>query len=80
MSKCRKCGAETKEGAKFCKSCGNDLAGTSPSLSEKKNRVMEREMTWVKPTMIIGVILLLVAGAWLTKGIVMAKNMNGRPS
>jgi hypothetical protein len=78
MSTC-KCGVETKEGAKFCKACGSGLSGANSSLNDKKARVMTQERTWVKPAVIIGVVLILLAGAWMAKGIVMAKNMGGRP-
>jgi uncharacterized membrane protein len=78
MSKCT-CGVETKEGAKFCKACGSDLSRRNSSLNDKKARVMTQERKWVKPAVITGVVLLLLAGAWMAKGVVMAEKMGGRP-
>jgi len=78
MNKCGKCGAEAKEGAKYCKACGNDLLGENSSLNNKKARVMTKEKTWVKPAAIVGVVLILLAGAWMAKSAVIAKSMRDR--
>ncbi len=51
MSKCGKCGVETKENARYCKSCGSSL-----SFSDKKARVMTQEKRWVKPAAIAAVV------------------------
>jgi hypothetical protein len=79
MGKCGKCGVETKESAKFCKACGSNLTGSGASLNDKKARVMTREKRWVKPVVVVGVALLLLAGAWMAKGVAMAKKMGNRP-
>jgi Membrane iron-sulfur containing protein FtrD-like len=80
MSKCSKCNAETKGSAKFCKACGSNLSGSDASLNDKKARVMKQERRWVKPAAIIGVVLLLLAGAWTAKGVVTAKKMGNGPA
>ncbi len=77
MSKCSKCGAEAKETDRFCKTCGAPVIGEA--LSDKKARVMSREKTWVKPAVIAAAVVLVLAAAWMAKGVVMAKKMGGRP-
>ena len=73
MSTCSKCGVELKEHAKFCKTCGGQA-----SLDDKKARVMSREKTWVKPTIIAAVVVLVAAGAYgFTQ--FRASRMGGRP-
>ncbi len=79
MSKCGKCGAETKENAKFCKACGSSVAGAEISLNDKKTRVMSRERTWMKPVVIAAAVVLVAAGAWMAKGVIMSKRMGGHP-
>jgi len=79
MSTCGNCGVEVKEGANFCKACGTKLSGAKPSLGEKKSRVMAHEQPWKKPAMIVAAIVLLVAAAWVGKGVYMTQKMGGRP-
>lgn len=80
MSLCKKCGAEVKEHAKFCKACGGNLGGAEPSLNDKKARVMGRERaTWTTPIVIAGVVVLAVAALWVAKGIYRSKMMGNRP-
>ena len=76
MSKCSKCGAETKEDARYCKACG---APVGEVLNDKKARVMSKERTWVKPAAIAAGVVLVLATAWMAKGIIMQKNMGGHP-
>ncbi len=78
MSKCSKCGLEVKENTRYCKACGTH-AGAESSISDKKARVMRSEKTWVKPAIIAGAVVLVLAGAWTAKGVIMAKKMGGRP-
>ncbi len=56
MNKCSKCGAEAKENARFCKSCG--ATAGDEALKDKKTRVMRKEKTWVKPAVITAAIVL----------------------
>ncbi len=77
MNKCSICGAEAKENARFCKACGAPAG--DEALKDKKTRVMRKEKTWVKPAIIAGAVLLVLAGAWTAKGVIMAKKMGGRP-
>ena len=46
--KCKKCGAETKEGSKFCMVCGAKIEET-----EKNNSGGERQRIMVKRKMVI---------------------------
>jgi uncharacterized membrane protein len=59
MSTCSKCGVELKGHAKFCKTCGGQA-----SLDDKKARVMSREKTWLKPTVITAVVVIVAAGVF----------------
>ncbi len=77
MSKCSKCGSEAKENARYCKACGAPAGGEA--LNDKKARVMGREKTWVKPAVIAAAVVLVLAAAWMAKGVVMAKKMGGHP-
>ncbi len=77
MSKCSKCGAESKENARYCKACGAPVGGEA--LNDKKARVMSKEKTWVKPAVIVAAVVLVLAGAWMAKGMIMKRNMGGRP-
>ncbi len=73
MSTCTKCGAELKENAKFCKSCGGQAG-----LDDKKARVMKQEKRSSKPVM-IGIVVALVVigiGGFMQ---VKAKRMGGQP-
>jgi hypothetical protein len=79
MRKCSKCGAETNKNAKYCKACGANLAGAGGSLNDKKARVLEGRATWHKPVAIAAAVVLILAVAWMGKGIVMAKRMGGNP-
>jgi hypothetical protein len=76
---CNTCGKETKENAKYCKACGSSLIGSDAPLNDKKARVMAREKQWKKPVVIAVVIALVVAGAWLAKGVYMSGKMGTRP-
>jgi len=78
MSKCDKCGAETKESVKYCKACGASQ-GSGTSLNEKKARVMSSEKRWVKPAVIAAAIVLIAAVAWTAKGTNMSKKTEGHP-
>jgi uncharacterized membrane protein len=60
MKTCGKCGAELKESVKYCKSCGS-----ASLLQEKKARVMSEEKSWVKPTIIAAVVLVVMVGGWM---------------
>jgi hypothetical protein len=79
MNTCGNCGVELKEGANFCKACGTSLSGSKPSLQDKKSRVMTKEQQWKKPAMIAAGIVLLLAAAWVGKGVYMSKKMGGHP-
>jgi hypothetical protein len=79
MSKCNKCGAETKEHAKYCKACGANLAGAGASLNEKKARVLSGEKSWVKPVAIAAAVVLVLGAAWMLKGFYMSKRMGNHP-
>jgi uncharacterized membrane protein len=79
MNRCKKCGAEVSEQAKFCKACGGNLAGADASLNDKKARVMGQDKKWIKPVVIAGVIVLALAAVWGAKGIIMSKKMGNRP-
>jgi uncharacterized membrane protein YvbJ len=59
MRTCSKCGGELKENVKFCKTCGGQAL-----LDDKKARVMGRDKTWVKPTVVAAVVVLVSAGAF----------------
>lgn len=67
MSECKKCGKETKGNAKFCQACGGDLSKSGDLLHDKKARVIGPERTWVKPAMILAVVVLVVVGGLLFK-------------
>ncbi len=67
---------EMKENTRFCKACG---ASVGASLNDKKARVMDSEKSWIKPAIIAGAVVLVLAGAWSAKGVIMAKKMGGRP-
>jgi hypothetical protein len=78
MGKCGKCGADVKESAKFCKSCGGNAL-----LSDKKARVMTGtagEKSWVKPAVIAAVLIAVVAGFWMFRESRAANQMGGQPA
>jgi uncharacterized membrane protein len=79
MSKCNKCGVETKENRKFCKACGADLSGTDTSLHDKKARVLGEEKKWLKPAAIAAVVVTLAGGLWLAKAAYTSGTMGGQP-
>lgn len=60
MNTCGKCGIEMKENVKYCKTCG-----AQASLNDKKARVMTGEKTWMKPALIISVVVIIAAGGWI---------------
>ncbi len=77
MSKCSKCGAEAKENDRYCKACGAPVG--VEALNDKKNRVMSKGKTWVKPAMIATAAVIVLAAAWMAKGVVISKKMGGHP-
>jgi hypothetical protein len=77
MSTCKKCGAESKGTAKYCKACGAGMA--SGALQEKKARVMARDKQWMKPSIIAAALIVVLAGAWIGKGIYRADRMGDHP-
>ncbi len=79
MGMCGACGAEMKENANYCKSCGGSLSTGNASLHEKKARVMSRERKWVKPVVIAAVIVLVGAGLWMAKAAYQSKRMSSHP-
>jgi hypothetical protein len=70
-----KCGAAMNERAKFCKACGAGSAMSGPAWNEKKARVMAEEKTWKKPAAIAAVVLAVVGGLWLAKGVYTSGSM-----
>jgi uncharacterized membrane protein len=79
MSKCSKCGVETKENRKFCKACGTRLSPIDASMNEKKARVLGKEKKWLRPAMIAAVVIVAAGGLWLARGAYMSRTMGGQP-
>jgi len=79
MNTCGKCGKEMKEQTKYCKSCGSGISGTAASLNDKKARVMTQGRSWLKPAVILSVVVLVAVGALLFRDF-RAKRMGGNPA
>jgi hypothetical protein len=79
MSKCGKCGVETKESRKFCKACGAGLSGSDALLHDKKARVLGKEKRWFKPAAIAAAMIVVAGGLWLARGAYMSGKMGGQP-
>jgi hypothetical protein len=79
MAKCNKCGAEAKQGVKYCKACGAGISAADSGLKDKKARVMAGERRWVKPLVVAGVAILAAAGIWLAQGASGSKMSGERP-
>ena len=73
MNTCGKCGIEMKENAKYCKTCG-----AHASLNDKKARVMTQEKTWVKPALIMAVVVVIAVGGWMFRESRAANPMGGQ--
>ena len=68
MNKCVKCGVEMDGQSVYCKACSLAVKADS-GHRQKKERVMGREKTWIKPAAIAaGIVFLAVAGWFLKDG------------
>ena len=73
MNKCIKCGVETDGMSVYCKACSLAVKADS-GHKQKKERVIGREKTWIKPAaMAAGIVLIAVAG-WFLKDVAAAKH------
>jgi uncharacterized membrane protein len=79
MKKCIKCGVETDDTSVYCQAC-RVAVRTDSSREGKKERVMGREKTWIKPTAIAAGIVFIAVAGWFLKDLAAAKPAGMRPS
>jgi hypothetical protein len=72
MNKCIKCGTKTDDTSIYCKPCSLAVKEDS-GRQQKKERVMGREKTWIKPAAIAAGIIVLAVSGWLMKDGIAAK-------
>jgi hypothetical protein len=73
MNKCIKCGAKMDDASIYCKACSNAVKADS-GREQKKERVMGRERTWIKPTAIAAAIVFVAVSGWFLKDVAAAKH------
>ena len=79
MSKCIKCGSQTDDTSVYCKACSIAVKADS-GRERKKERVLGREKTWIKPAAIVAGIILVAVAGWFLKESAMAKHTGMRPT
>ncbi|MCK9419941.1 MAG: DUF2318 domain-containing protein [Nitrospirae bacterium] len=77
MKKCIKCGIEMDDTSIYCKACSIAVKANS-GHEQKKERVMGRDKTWIKPTAIAAVIVFVALAGWFLKDVASAKHAGMR--
>lgn len=79
MNKCIKCGVQMDDTSIYCKACSTAVKADS-GHERKKERVLGREKTWIKPAVIAAGIILVAVAGWFLKDVAMAKHPGMRPT
>ncbi len=73
MNKCIKCGVKMDDTGIYCKACSIAVQADS-AHTRKKERVIGREKTWIKPTAIAAGIVFIAVAGWFLKDVAAAKH------
>ncbi len=79
MKKCIKCGVKMDDPSIYCKACRIAVQADSGN-ERKKERVMGREKTWIKPAVIAAGIVFVAVAGWFLKDVASAKHSGMRPT